>query len=188
MESPTSTIPPGRQNDVPGQYSSLIIPQKGALSGQNGIAERTHLFFFSKKKMNWSKKDTLISTQVPLNFQVQLKKKNKNNKKSLSSPFYYFFMLLLEVFVFKSQWSRFTSSSTGTNKAESSLRRHWQLRIASESHSSSSLSLLSFPALFIAVVHCHPLFHNLDFCSIYQISSSSSPSHISVLLCFFVCP
>ena len=115
-------------------------------------------------------------------------KKKNNNKKSLSSPFYYFFMLLLEVFVFKSQWSRFTSSSTGTNKAESSLRRHWQLRIASESHSSSSPSLLSFPALFIAVVHCHPLFHNLDFCSIYQISSSSSPSHISVLLCFFVCP
>ena len=118
-------------------------------------------------------------------------KKKSNSKKSLSSPFYYFFMPLLEVFVFKSQWSRFTSSSTGTNKAESSLRRHWQLKIASESHSSSSLSLLSFPALFIAVVHCHPLFPNLDFCSIYQISSSSSspsPSHISVLLCFFVCP
>ena len=45
-ESPTSAIPPCRQNDVPGQYSSLIIPQKGALSG---IAERTYLFFFSKK-------------------------------------------------------------------------------------------------------------------------------------------
>nr|POE97224.1 hypothetical protein CFP56_68214 [Quercus suber] len=28
VESPTSTIPPWRQNDVPGQYSSLIIPQK----------------------------------------------------------------------------------------------------------------------------------------------------------------
>nr|POE64336.1 hypothetical protein CFP56_49876 [Quercus suber] len=28
-ESPTSTIPPCRQNDVPGQCSSLIIPPKG---------------------------------------------------------------------------------------------------------------------------------------------------------------
>ncbi|KAK4573787.1 hypothetical protein RGQ29_031650 [Quercus rubra] len=43
VESPTSTIPPSRQNDVPGQYSSLIIPQKGASSG---LAERTRLFFF----------------------------------------------------------------------------------------------------------------------------------------------
>ena len=42
-ESPTSTIPPWRQNDVPGQYASLIIPQKS-------LAERTHLFFFSNKK------------------------------------------------------------------------------------------------------------------------------------------
>ena len=50
----TSTIPPRRQNDVPGQYSSLIIPQKGALSGQNAIAERypTPPLFFKKKKMN----------------------------------------------------------------------------------------------------------------------------------------
>ena len=55
--------------------------------------------------------------QVPLNYQVQLKKKKK---KSLSSPSYYLFVLLLKVFVFKIQWSRFTSSSTGTNKAESS--------------------------------------------------------------------
>ncbi|KAM3749668.1 hypothetical protein ACB098_05G204100 [Castanea mollissima] len=31
-ESPTSTIPPCRQDDAPGQCSSLIIPQKGALS------------------------------------------------------------------------------------------------------------------------------------------------------------
>ena len=42
----------------------------------------------------------------------------------------------------------------------------------------SSLSFLSFPALFIAIAHCHPLFPNLDFCSIYQISS---PSHNSIL-------
>ena len=48
-ESPTSTIPPCRQNDVPGQCSSLIIPQQGALSGQNAIAERAHLFFFFPK-------------------------------------------------------------------------------------------------------------------------------------------
>ena len=47
-ESPTSTIPPCRQNDVPGQCSSLIIPQKDALSGQNAIAERTRPFFFKK--------------------------------------------------------------------------------------------------------------------------------------------
>ena len=47
-ESPTSTIPPCRQNDVPGQCSSLIIPQKDALSGQNAIAERTRPFFFFK--------------------------------------------------------------------------------------------------------------------------------------------
>ena len=131
--------------------------------------------------------------QVPLNFQVQLKKKY-NNKKSISSPFYYFFMLLLIVFVFKSQWSHFTRvlrlQLVQTKPNRSSLRLHWQLRIASESHSSSGrfipLGLLSFPALFIAVAHCHHLFPNLDFCSIYQISSS--PSHISVLLCFFVCP
>ncbi|KAF3963869.1 hypothetical protein CMV_011790 [Castanea mollissima] len=45
-ESPTSTIPPCRQNDVPGQCSSLIIPQKGALSGQNAIAQRANPFFF----------------------------------------------------------------------------------------------------------------------------------------------
>ena len=51
VKSPTSTIPPSRQNDVPGQYSSLIIPQKSALSGQNAIAEWTHLFFFLKKKI-----------------------------------------------------------------------------------------------------------------------------------------
>ena len=57
-----------------------------------------------------------------------------------------------------------SSSSTATNKAESSLRRHWQLRIASESHSSSGRFI--------------PLFPNLDFCSIYQISS---PSHNSIL-------
>ncbi|KAL4597124.1 hypothetical protein ACB092_12G213200 [Castanea dentata] len=43
VESPTSTMPRCRQNDAPGQYSSLIIPQKS-------LAERTHLFFFSKKK------------------------------------------------------------------------------------------------------------------------------------------
>ena len=43
VESPTSTIPPSRQNDVPGQYSSLIIPQKGTLSG---LAKRTRHFFF----------------------------------------------------------------------------------------------------------------------------------------------
>ena len=47
VESPTSTIPPWRQNDVPGQYSSLIIPQKSALSG---LAERTHLLFFFFRK------------------------------------------------------------------------------------------------------------------------------------------
>ena len=41
VESPTSTIPPRRQNGVPGQ--------KGALSGQNAIAERAHLFFFLPK-------------------------------------------------------------------------------------------------------------------------------------------
>ena len=51
VESPTSTIPPCRQNDAPGQYSSLMIPQKSALSG---LAERTLLFFFfiSKKQNN----------------------------------------------------------------------------------------------------------------------------------------
>ena len=57
-----------------------------------------------------------------------------------------------------------SSSSTATNKAESSLRRHWLLRIASESHSSSGRFI--------------PLFPNLDFCCIYQISS---PSHNSIL-------
>ncbi|KAF3963865.1 hypothetical protein CMV_011787 [Castanea mollissima] len=42
-ESPTSTIPPCRQNDVPGQCSSLIIPQKGPLRGDNGHAWLEHL-------------------------------------------------------------------------------------------------------------------------------------------------
>ena len=51
--------------------------------------------------------------------------------------------------------------------------------IASESHSSSG-RFIPLPPLFIAIAHCHPLFPNLDFCSIYQISSSS-PSHNSIL-------
>ena len=50
VESPTSIIPPGRQNDVHGQYSSLLIPQKGALWGQNAIAE--WIYFFLKKKFH----------------------------------------------------------------------------------------------------------------------------------------
>ncbi|KAK4573796.1 hypothetical protein RGQ29_031658 [Quercus rubra] len=33
VESPTSTIPPCRRNDVPSQYSSLIIPQSHAIWG-----------------------------------------------------------------------------------------------------------------------------------------------------------
>ena len=49
--------------------------------------------------------------------------------------------------------------------------------IASESHSSSG-RFIPLPPLFIAIAHCHPLFPNLDFCSIYQISS---PSHNSIL-------
>ena len=52
--------------------------------------------------------------------------------------------------------------------------------IASKSHSSSG-RFIPLPPLFIAIAHCHPLFPNLDFCSIYQISSSSSPSHNSIL-------
>ena len=69
------------------------------------------------------------------------------------------------------------------------LRRHWQLKIASESHSSSG-RFIPLPPFVPCFIHCHcslsPLFPNLDFCSIYQISSSHS--HITVLLCFFVCP
>ena len=72
-----------------------------------------------------------------------------------------------------------SSSSTGTNKAESSLRRRWQLKIASESHSSSG-RFIPLPPFVPCFIHCHcslsPLFPNLDFCSIYQISSSSSSS------------
>ena len=49
--------------------------------------------------------------------------------------------------------------------------------IASESHSSSG-RFIPLPPLFIAIAHCHPPFPNLDFCSIYQISS---PSHNSIL-------
>ena len=49
-ESPTSTIPPCRQNDVPGQCSSLNIPQKGALSGKMLLLSGPTLFFFLKDK------------------------------------------------------------------------------------------------------------------------------------------
>ena len=52
VESPTSIIPPCRRNDVHGRYSSLLIPQKSALWGQNAIAEWTYLFFFLKKKFD----------------------------------------------------------------------------------------------------------------------------------------
>ena len=71
-----------------------------------------------------------------------------------------------------------SSSSTAPNKAESSLRRHckWIPFLVRSIHPSTSL--ISFPALFIAIAHCHPPFPNLDFCSIYQISS---PSHNSIL-------
>ena len=49
-----------------------------------------------------------------------------------------------------------SSSSTGANKAESSLRRHWQLRIASESHSSSG-RFIPLPPLVPCFIHCRCL-------------------------------
>ena len=72
--------------------------------------------------------------------------------------------------------------------------------IASESHSSSG-RFVPLPPLFIAIAHCHPLFPNLDFCSIYQISSPShnsilsysvfssvlNLSHFQLTFCFFFC-
>ncbi|XP_030933275.1 TMV resistance protein N-like isoform X1 [Quercus lobata] len=46
VESRTSTVPPCRQNDVPGQCSSLNIPQKGTLSGKMLLLSGPTLFFF----------------------------------------------------------------------------------------------------------------------------------------------
>ena len=83
-----------------------------------------------------------------------------------------------------------SSSSTGTNKAESSLRLHWQLRIASESHSSSG-RFIPLPPFVPCFIHCRCtlsssfseswfLFYLPNFFSFAQFNS--------VLLCFFVCP
>ena len=159
MESPTSTIPPSRQNDVPGQYSSLIIPQKGALSG---LAERTRLFFFFfhfKMVMvimpDYFLKFLLFPShfpmQVPLNYQVQLKKKKKEVPfksillfvravtKSLRLqdsvvPFYVVF-----------NWYK-------QSRIVPFRRRHRQLRIASESHSSSG-RFIPLPPVVPCFIH-----------------------------------
>ena len=89
--------------------------------------------------------------QIPFNFQVQLTK-----YKITKSPFQVHFTICSCCY-----WSLrlqesvvpFYASSTGTNKAESSLRRHWQLRIASESHSSSG-RFIPLPPFVPCFIHC----------------------------------
>ena len=87
------------------------------------------------------------------------------------SPFHYFFKLLIK------KSSRVSGPVLRRLQlVQTKLNRPLDA-IASESHSSSGL-FIPLPPLFIAIAHCHPLFPNLDFCSIYQISS---PSHNSIL-------
>ena len=87
------------------------------------------------------------------------------------SPFHYFFKLLIK------KSSRVSGPVLRRLQlVQTKLNRPLDA-IASESHSSSG-RFIPLPPLFIAIAHCHPLFPNLDFCSIYQISS---PSHNSIL-------
>ena len=82
---------------------------------------------------------------------------------------------------FKSHWSRFTSSSTATNKAESSLRRHckWIPFLVRSIHPSPSF-IHRHCSLSSSFSESWFLFYLPNFFSFAQFNS--------VLLCFFVCP
>ena len=199
-ESRTSTIPPCRQNDAPGQCSSLIIPPKGTLSGETAIAERTRLFFFFQKK-NYPTLTQMVEDigsktpplkfswrslyrALPFNFQLKIIKSGHVLRiqhvqwvtEQKLSPFHYFFKLLIK------KSSRVSGPVLRRLQlVQTKLNRPLDA-IASESHSSSGL-FIPLPPLFIAIAHCHPLF--LLF---YLPNFFSFAQFNSVLLCFFVCP